>query len=340
MTLRVLVLTHQAFELPDSLDGLSDEEIAPWKTEYDVVTALRDLGHETRTLGGIEELADIRRTLHEWDPNVVFNLLEEFRGEGFYVPYVLGYLRLMRRPFTGCNPSGLMVADDKILTKKILRFHRIPVPDFAVFPRRRVVRRPRHLSYPVIVKSSTEHGSLGIAQASVVTTDEKLAERVEFIHKKLDTDAIAEEYIEGRELYIGVLGNRRLETFPVWEMVFEHLPNGAPRIATAKVKWDLEYQTKIGIKTHAAAGLPEGVEDRMRKLCKRVYRILGLNGYARMDFRLTESGRLYLLEPNPNPDLAFDEDFAESALATGLPYEKLIQRIVNFGLKYHTGGKG
>ena len=335
MTLRVLVLTHQTLDLPETIAGLTDEEVAPWKTEYDVVTALKDLGHEVNTLGGTDELAAIRQPLLEWEPDIVFNLLEEFRGEGLYVPYVLGYLQLMRKPYTGCNASGLMVADDKVLAKKILRYHRIPVPEFAVFPRGRVVKRPRHLSFPLIVKSSTEHGSLGIAQASIVSADDKLAERVEFVHSHLGTDAIAEEFVEGRELYVGVLGNRRLETFPVWEMVFEKLPDGAPRIATAKVKWDLEYQSKSGITTRAATGLPNGTEDRIHKLCKRVYRILGLSGYARMDFRLTEEGRLYLLEPNPNPDLALDEDFAESAHAAGMSYEKLIQRIVNFGLRYH-----
>ena len=337
MKMRVLVLTHQTLDLPDSIDGMSAEEIAPWKTEYDVVTALRDLGHEVQTLGGTDELAAIRAHLLEWEPTIVFNLLEEFRGEGLYVPYVLGYLQLMRQPYTGCNPSGLLAADDKVLTKKILRYHRIPAPHFAVFPRGRVVRRPRHLSFPLMVKSNSEHGSVGIAQASVVSADEKLTERVQFIHKHLDTDAIAEEYIEGRELYIGVLGNRRLVTFPIWEMVFEKFPEGVPRIATQKVKWDLDYQDKMGITTRAATNLPDGVEDRIRKVCKRVYRILGLSGYARMDFRLTEEGRLYLLEPNPNPDLALDEDFAESAHAVGIPYEKLIQRIVNFGLRYHAG---
>lgn len=159
MTLRVLVLTHQTLDLPETIAGLTDEEVAPWKTEYDVVTALRDLGHEVNTLGGTDELAAIRQPLLEWEPDIVFNLLEEFRGEGLYVPYVLGYLQLMRKPYTGCNASGLMVADNKVLAKKILRYHRIPVPEFAVFSRGRVVKRPRHLSFPLIVKSSTGHSA-------------------------------------------------------------------------------------------------------------------------------------------------------------------------------------
>jgi len=188
----------------------------------------------------------------------------------------------------------------------------------------------------LIVKSTTEHGSAGIAQASYVTNDEKLAERIEFIHTQIGTDAVAEEYIEGRELYVGVIGNDRLQTYPVWEMRFEKLPDNAPRIATERVKWDLEYQKKRGIKTGAAKDLPEGVADRITKLAKRVYRILGMNGYARMDFRLTADGRVFLLEANPNPDLARDEDFAESAKTVGVGYDKLIGKILRLALQYRS----
>lgn len=322
--------------MPEDIEKLSEKEVATWKTEYDVVVALSHLGHETQTLGAISELRALREALAEWKPHLVFNLLEEFRGESFYVPYLLGYLELIHQPFTGCNPSSLLLTDNKPMVKKILHYHRIPVPPFRVFRLGRRVRRPRGLAFPLIVKSATEHGSVGIAQASVVTNDEKLKERVEFIHESLQTDALAEEYIEGREFYVGIVGNRRLETFPIWEIRLENLPESSRGIATAKVKWDLEYQKKFGVKTVVASNLPETAEDRIHKLCKRVYRILGLNGYARMDLRMTESGRIYLLEPNPNPDLALDEDFAESARAAGVKYENLIQRIVRLGLRYQS----
>lgn len=337
--MRVLVLTHQDYTPPKDIEKLTDKEIAPWKTEYDVITALDHLGHEQRTLGAATELRGIRETLSTWKPHIVFNLLEEFGGEGVYVPYLLGSFEIGRQPFTGCNASSLLFSDSKVLSKKILRYHRIPVPNFVLFPQGRAVRRPKKLSFPLIVKSATEHGSAGIAQASLVDSDEKLKERVEFVHHKLETDAIAEEYIDGRELYVGVFGNRRLETFPVWEMHFEKLTPGAAKIATAKVKWDLDYQSKIGLKTKAATDLSSSVKERISRMAKRVYRILGLNGYARMDFRLTEDDKLYLLEPNPNPDLAHDEDFAASAKAVGIDYERLIQRILNLGIRYHTEWK-
>ena len=170
----------------------------------------------------------------------------------------------------------------------------------------------------------------------MVTSDEKLKERVEFIHARLRTDAMAEQYIEGRELYVGVLGNNRLESFPIWEFQFGNLPEGSQAIATSKMKWDNQYREKLGITSGAAKNLPPGLEQLMSKLCKRIYAILGLCGYARMDFRLTADGKIFLIEPNPNPDLGRGEDFAESAKAAGVAYEDLIQRVLSLGLKYQT----
>jgi D-alanine-D-alanine ligase len=337
--MRVLLLTHQQFDPPDSLDGLSDKEIAPWKTEYDVLAALEQLGHEIRILGAVTELPAIRKELESWKPAVAFNLLEEFRGEEFHVPFVLGYLRLMRLPFTGCNPASLLMVDDKPLTKKVLRYHRIPVPDFAPFPRGRKPKRPPRLGFPLIVKSSTMHGSVGIAQSSVVDDDDALEERVRYVHESLGTEAIAEQYVEGRELYVGMIGNRRLETLPVWEMHFDKLPTGSHAIATQSVKWDLDYQDRHRIRTGPAHNLPPETAAAIERLSRRVYRILGLNGYARMDFRLRPDGRLFLLEANPNPDLAHDEDFADSAHARGIPYDRLIRRILNLGLRHHREGR-
>jgi D-alanine-D-alanine ligase len=335
---RVLIFTSHDYEHAENESDFEDKPIVEWKSEFDVITTLEELGHQTRVLSDVSEVADIRMVLKAFEPQVVFNLLEEFRGEGIYVPYVLGYLELRRLPYTGCNPYGLVVCDNKSLLKKILRYHRIPVPESTMFSRGRSGRRlPKRLAYPVIVKSASMHGSVGIAQASVVTNDEKLQERVEFIHDHIQTDAIVEEYIEGRELYAGVLGNKRLDVFPVWEMVFGSLPEGTRAIATDKVKWDEEYQRKLDIRTGPAENLPEGIETRIIRYCKKAYKALGLSGYARMDFRLTDDGRLYLLEPNPNPDLNFDEDFAAAAEAAGVAYPDLIQRLINLGIRYREG---
>jgi D-alanine-D-alanine ligase len=218
--------------------------------------------------------------------------------------------------------------------KKILSYHRILVPDFGVFPLNRRVKRPKRLKLPLIVKSVNEEGSAGISQASLVDTDEKLTERVEFVHKNLGTDAIAEEFIAGRELYVGIMGNQRLEAMPIWEIFLDAMPDDAVRIATAKVKWDHDYQKRHGIKTGPAGELPPGAEERILRICKRVYRLLNLSGYARLDLRLSPDGRVYVLEANPNPNLDKDDDFAQSAKKAGVEYDQLLQRLVSFGQSY------
>src|SRR5215475_3012397 len=212
--LRVLVLMDPTLVPPDSTEGHTAEEINVWKTEYDVVSTLRSAGHEVRPLGVQDELKAVRDEIEGFKPHVVFILLEDFHGEVIYDQNVASFLELMQIPYTGCNPRGLMLARGKDLSKTLVHYHRIPVPAFAVFPVGRKVKRPKRLALPLIVKSLIEDGSWGISQASVVDSDEKLAERVAFIHERIGTAAIAEEYIEGRELYVSVLGNDRLRALP------------------------------------------------------------------------------------------------------------------------------
>jgi D-alanine-D-alanine ligase len=184
------------------------------------------------------------------------------------------------------------------------------------------------------VKSTVEDASLGIAQASVVEDAPRLKERIEFVHEQIGSDALVEEYIEGRELYVGVMGNDRLTRLPVWEMVFGSMPDSLAAIATRKVKWDKRYQTKYGITTRAAEDLPPAVLTRLDKLSRRIYRALGLSGCARMDFRATADGEVYALEANANPNLEAAEDFAESARAAGIGYPELLERLMSLGMSY------
>ncbi len=333
-TLRVLVLVHEDLVPPDSIEGLTDQQILPWKTEFDVVVSLRELGHEVQVLGVASDLGIIRSTIEEFKPHITFNLLEEFHGVSVYDHHVAAYLELLKRRYTGCNPRGLMLAHDKALSKKILSFHRIPVPDFAVFPMGRKVKRPSKLGFPLLVKSLTLEGSVGIAKASRVTDDEQLRERAEFVHEQLGTDAIAEQFIAGRELYVGVMGNQRLTTLPIWELQFTKQRPEEPLIATAKVKWDLAYQKKLGLKTGPIANLEPALRQKILNVCKRSYRRLNLTGYARMDLRLTDSGEVFLIEANPNPDLQYGEDFSASAEVAGLEYNDLLQKIITLGLGY------
>ncbi|MEJ7617193.1 MAG: hypothetical protein WKF30_09595 [Pyrinomonadaceae bacterium] len=333
MKLRILVLVHESLVPPASIEGLTDKEIQPWKTEFDVINTLRNMGHEAHAVGLHSELGVIREAIDEFKPHVAFNLLEEFHGYSLYDQHMVSYLELKKQPYTGCNPRGLTISHDKALCKQILAYHRILVPSFAVFSLHRKVRRLKRLRFPLLVKSVSEEGSVGISRASVVYDDEKLAERVEFIHRQTKTHAIAEQYIEGREIYVGVIGNHRLQTYSPWELLIKRLPAGAPMIATGKLKWDYVYQEKIGVTTEAAELTPD-LRRRFEYLSKRIYRLLGLSGYARLDYRLTADNRIYLLEANPNPNLSYGEDFAEAAHHSGVEYESLLRKILTLGMAY------
>lgn len=331
--LRILTLMHEDCVPPANAGDVRGERVPLWKTEHDVLSMLAQLGHDVRPLGVATDLRPIREAVTEFRPHVVFNLLEEFHGETVHVPYVVGYLQLLGQAFTGCGPEGLIFAADKAMQKRLLRQAEIPVPESIVFPVGRTAKPQTSLEFPLIVKSTTMHGSACISQASVVSDDRRLTERVAFIHEQLQTEAIVEEFIHGRELYVGVIGNERLKTLPIWEMRFEKAAEDAPLIATERLKWNAAYQRKVGLVTHAADDLPEELERRIRQLCRRAYRALRFRGYARMDLRLTPDGRIYLLECNPNPNIAFGDEFADAADHAGIPYAALLERIVRLGLR-------
>lgn len=331
--LRVLAVCRPDQLPPDSLAGLSEKEVFACKTEYDVFTTLRQNGHELRALGVQHELAPLRDEIENWKPDIVFNLLDQFHGDTLYCQHVASFLELLRIPYTGCNPRGMMLSQGKDLSKKLLKYHRIPVPAFAVFPLRRKVKRPARLAFPLIVKSVTEDASLGISQASVVDTDEKLADRVAFIHERIGTAAIAEQYIDGREIYVGVLGNDRLRVLPIWELQFTSLSNGTLPIATERVKHDLDYQKRRGVVDGPAKDLPTPVATKIREMVKRICRTLELDGYARIDLRLTQDGIPYFIEANPNPEIAKTEEFAQSAMYDGLDYPDLMNRLLALGMR-------
>ncbi len=338
--LRILVLMHEDLVPPATMDGYSDKEIVEWKTEFDVVATLEDMGHDVRPLGVYDDLGEIRRTIRDWKPHIAFNLLEEFHGNSLFDYHVASYLELMRQCYTGCNPRGLMLCHDKALCKKILSFHRIRTPNFAVFPAGRKVRLPRRLKFPLFVKSIYEDGSYGISHASIVTSEEKLRDRVAYLHEKLGTSAIAEEYIEGRELYVALLGNRRVQALPAFELEFGKLPQDVPRIATRKVKWDWKYQEQYGIDIKPATDLSPQQMDKLRRLGSRIFHTLDLNGYARIDIRLAPDGEMFVLEANPNPDIAYGDIMSAAAETVGMSYEALLQRVINLGLAYRPDMRG
>jgi len=330
---RILVVLHPSLMPPETLEGQDPKAIEEWRTEYDVIQTLRGAGHEVRALGVLDSLSELRSTIADWKPDIVFNLLEEFDGIVSYDQHVIAFLEMLRQPYTGCNPRGLLLSRDKALCKQVFAFHRIPTPQFMVFRRGRRLQLPRKLRFPLFVKSTTDDASLGIAQASVVEDAAHLRERIEFVFEQHKSDVLVEEFIEGRELYVGMLGNSRLTRLPVWELNFG-AQSGGTGIATRRVKWDVKYREKHGISSSPAQELPPGAEAQLDRLSRRIYRALGLTGYARMDFRMRTDGSVFALEANANPHLAADEDFASSAAVAGRSYKELLHKIVKLGLDY------
>ena len=331
--LRILVLMHRDLVPPDSMEGYSDKEITEWKTEFDVVSTLREMGHEVYPLGVFDDLGQIRKALDDIKPHISFNLLEEFHGQSLFDYHITSYLELLKQSYTGCNPRGLMLAHDKALSKKIMTYHRIRTPKFTVYPMSPKIKISKRLNYPLFVKSLYEEGSYGISQASIVTNEEKLYERITYLHDQLQTPVISEEYIEGREIYIPVVGNSRLRVLAPMELEFGSMPEKIPRIATSKVKWDWKYQKQYGIDLKPAA-LDDKQMERVIKLGKRLYHVLGLSGYARVDIRLTEDNKIYVLEANANPDIAYGGEMSTAAELDNMSYEALLQKVINLGMRY------
>jgi D-alanine-D-alanine ligase len=328
---RVLVLVHKDL-VPKEAVGKTDVS-AEWRMEWDVVTTLRKRGHELLVIGVHDDLTPIRQAVDEFKPTIAFNLMEAFADIGVFDQNVVSYLELIRLPYTGCNPRGLMLSRDKALARKLLAYHRIPSPDFTVVPLNRKPVLPKKLAYPMIVKSLTYESSIGISQASVVANEEQLIKRVKYIHDTILTPAIIEQFIDGRELYVGVMGNHRLRVFPVWEMSFAKMPDSNWRIATERVKWSVKYQKRHGIDT-AEAQLPNGLAPKIQHLAKRTYRALDLSGYARIDLRMDATGKAYVIEANANPQLAEEEDFAQSVKHARMSYPRLLDRLMALGLQW------
>ena len=331
--LKILALFDAISPTTINQDLTAELKTDDWKTECNVLEALRQLGHTVEHLAIFDDLDLLRQKLQNFSPDVICNLADQFKNNRAFDQNIVSFLEMQGLPFTGCGSTGLTLCKHKGVSKKILSYHRIRVPDFTIIPRGKRIARPKRLKFPILIKPLKEEASLGISQASFVETEEQFKDRVQFIHERLDNDVIAEEYIEGRELYVSILGNLRLQVFPIRELIFKEVPPDEPKIATYKAKWDEEYRKRWGLQNQFAEGLEPALVSQIEKTCKRIYRLLTIDGYARLDLRVTAKNEIYFIEANPNPILAADEDFAQSALKTNVLYPQLIDRIVRLGLK-------
>lgn len=301
-------------------------------TEADVLSCLGRLGHETDTLAVFDNVVAIVDKIKSFQPDVVFNLTESFHAQRVHEPNIPALLELLKVRYTGAGPESLLLCKDKSLAKKLLTYHHVRVARFVVSSPSRPLRRLPRFVFPAFVKPAGEESSDGIAQASFARDEGEALERVRFLHERFEGDVLVEEYIDGRELYVSVMGHKRLTVFPPRELFFEQVPDDAPKFATSKAKWNDAYRKKWGIRNGPAGPLPERVLRKLDQIARMVYRVLKIRGLGRIDTRVTAAGEVIVIEANPNPSLAREDDFAQSAAAATVEYDALIQKILDAAL--------
>jgi D-alanine-D-alanine ligase len=313
-----------------------EQEVAAWKVdepemEYQIAHALRECGHEIQLLGVRDDLEYLVRHLDQWQPDLVFNGAEAFGGDESLEYLLPGLLEAEGYRYTGAPPLALQMTRNKAISKKVLTYFGIHVPGFVSYRLHESVEQPPELTFPLIVKPLQTDASAGISQASVVQDLRSLADRVSFIHERFSQGAIAEEFVDGRELYVSIIGNdESLEILPITEMVFDkRKTRPEERIATQFAKWDESYRSRKGIRNVLARPLARAVRDRIVETCRTAYRALWLRDYARLDIRLSDDGTVWVLEANANPFISYGHDMANAAAKAGMEYCDFIQRIVD-----------
>jgi D-alanine-D-alanine ligase len=322
--MRIVVL-HTADALEPPADPVLDQ----------LGGALRSLAHDVDRLVADRDVETTARAIHQLAPDLVFNLAESFRGKSALESNVAALLNLMDCRYTGSSPAGLLLAGDKTLTKKLLRFHDIRTPEFATLYRG-AVDWAGDLSFPVIVKPPQEDASLGITSASVVREIKDLFARIDTLQAEYRQPVLVEQFIDGREFYVGVLGNLHAEALPVIELDFTHFPADRPRIASWEAKWGdngtgrgAEYE---GTRSIFPVELDPELETRMQTVAVDAFHALRLRDYARIDLRVTATGEIFVIEVNPNCYLERESEFARAAERKGLGYEGLVGRIVDLAM--------
>ncbi len=302
----------------------------------EIFEALGKLGHEP-----VYQVVDGRDqsliALARAEADLFFNLTESYAGDDTKDMNLAAYLDLLDKPYTGAGPHALYLAQDKALAKKIFAFHGIRTPFFATSYKGKL-DHSHDIAFPLIVKPTSEDGSIGIDSGSVVGSVKELMERIHYIHEEFDAPALIEEYIEGREIYAAVLGNENAEVLPMIELDLSRLPEGTPKIAGKEVKWETDTEAYRVTKSAPAEGLDEGTVERLSATALAVYQALKLRDYGRIDMRLTREGEVYVIEANPNPWLASGAEFFMAARKAGRTYTQMIGEIVDLARARYTAG--
>lgn len=325
--MKITVLTHLDTEHSKDLDVAAQQ----------VAAALRKRKHKVSLFPIHGDLRKLITGLARRKPDLVFNLLDTFGDDQLGSIAVVGALDLLNAPYTGGGPGEFYLQEDKALTKKLLAFDHIPYPDFAVFSKDADLETGGQLRLPLFVKPLRMDASIGIGAKSIVRSVHDMMRRVLEIHDKVNDSALVEEYIEGREFYIGVLGNQEPIAFPPIEMDFSGMPDGMPHVMDARAKWNeksLEYKGTRAV----VAEIPDELRARLQKVALDAYRALRVRDYGRIDLRLAEDGEIYVIEVNASCYLEQTGEFATAAAASGMDYVALINRIAELALERRQGG--
>jgi D-alanine-D-alanine ligase len=326
---------YDGWEHPDHERQMATE-VAAWKhnepeMEYQIADALRRRGHDVTLVGVRNDLQYLVQCLDQIRPDLVFNGVEAFHGNAGLEYMVPGILEAKGWRYTGSPPLALLVSRNKAMSKKILAYHGIRVPGFVTCRPGETLTVPDTLRYPLIVKPLQSDASAGIAQASVVEDRATLADRMAMMHERFDQPAIAEEFVDGRELYVSLIGNGQdFDILPITEMIFDkRRTRPEERIATQSAKWDEEYRARKGIRNVFARPLARAAKARIEEICRAAFRALWLRDYARLDVRLAPDGEVWVLEANANPFISYGHDMANAAEKAGMDYYGFIQRLVD-----------
>ncbi|MDD5555929.1 MAG: ATP-grasp domain-containing protein [bacterium] len=336
--LRITILYDRS---PDQSDE-KEHELAMAGTGEDahhhLVEHLSKAGHDVALHGVHDDVKALIAAIESRQPEIVFNLCESFRGDSAMEFHIPALLEMLGARYTGSGPGAIMLALDKGLAKKVLAYHGLWSADFTVYPRGQFDIRPSKLRFPLIVKPLTEDASIGIAESSVVRNDDALAARISYVHEKIGCAALVEEYIEGRELFVGVIGNDRPTILPPMELDFSKAPDDKLKVYSFKAKFDSSYRDKWGIQSVFPEDLKKETLDRIGEITRTAYTALGLRDYGRVDLMLAPDGAVYVLEVNPNPNIAENEDLPNAAAQTGLGYAEFAEKIIKIALDRYRNG--
>jgi D-alanine-D-alanine ligase len=329
--MKILVAFDYPLTPPKNGDYAAAIHADDWRPIRNVSEAITRLGHEPILQGVYDNILPLIFNIKRKKPDLVFNLLESFRQQRRYEGALAGLFDLLQVPYTGCSSDALTLCRNKAYTKQLLRQYKIKFPRSVVFPRGKTNRSLKKLTFPMIVKPLGLEGSDGIAQASFVEDEKACIDRVKTIHSKYHSDALAEEYVEGREIYAGILGLDKLTALPLREMLFTNFPDDRPKFATFQAKWNSDFRKKWGIKNTFAKNIDEKVQAEIEEISKTAFRALELSDFARLDLRLTDKNEIYVIEVNPNPNISNDDEIAYAAQRLGISYDQLIQRLLDYG---------